>query len=157
MPDEITQPQATEQAPEVVPEISDDEGGLAQYAEEPAQAVQPAPGEAEETFLKGATLDPNKLPEEIKPIFKKMQGAYTRKMQEIAANREKLELVDRLYNDRDFAFQQVAQWAAQNGFQIAPIGAQFNQQPQHAPQRAGAPNPQLVETIKGTQIGRAHV
>ena len=104
----------------------------------------------EEHFLKGSTLDPRQLPAEIQPIWKKMQGAYTKRMQEIAPIREKAAIVERFYNDREFAFQTVAQWAAQNGYSIAPVGAaqQQFQQPAAQPQRQGDVPRELVESIK---------
>ena len=150
MPDELEQLQtATPPEPTQIPEITDEDGGLAQYAEEPAQAMPPVPSETEQTFLEGATLDPNQLPDAIKPIFKKMQGAYTRKMQEIAKVREQAGIVDKFYNDRDFALNTLTQWATQNGYQIAPVGAQFPQRQQTAqPQRAGDPPAEFVETVK---------
>ena len=131
---------------------SADQGGFDQDAQEttiptPQQAQQ---GDGTPSFLAGATLDPTKLPPEIQPIFKKMQGAYTKKMQEAARWREQADIVDRFNNDRDFGFQTVAQWAARNGFSLAPVGAGQNQQPraQQGYQRPGAPDPNIVEAIK---------
>lgn len=130
-----------EPTPEPGQETGDEQQGVIPAAAEQAQQ--------EETFLQGANLDPRKLPPEIQPIFKKMQGAYTKRMQEIAKVRDQAGIVDKFYNDRDFAFQTVAQWAAQNGFSITPVGAQ-NAQP--AQQQSGKPQPQvsqqLIESIK---------
>ena len=127
---------------------SADQGGFDQDAQE---TTIPTPQQAQQdSFLAGATLDPTKLPPEIQPIFKKMQGAYTKKMQEAARWREQADIVDRFNNDRDFGFQTVAQWAARNGFSLAPVGAGQNQQPraQQGYQRPGAPDPNIVEAIK---------
>src|SRR3990167_10125622 len=131
---------------------SADEGGFdqnAQAATIPQTAQTQA--QAEQQFLAGSTLDPTKLPPEIQPIFKKMQGAYTRKMQEAARWREHSEMVERFQNDRDYGFQTVAQWAAQNGYSLAPVGQQ-HPQPQAQQvgqgQRPGQVNPQIVEALK---------
>lgn len=132
-------------------EQTDDQGGFDQNAQA-ATIPTPQQAQAQDTFLAGATLDPTKLPPEIQPIFKKMQGAYTKKMQEAAEWRRQAEIVERFNNDRDFGFQTVAQWAARNGYAIAPVGAQQATQPQAQQQasyqRPGQTNPQIVEAIK---------
>lgn len=112
------------------------------------------PVQTEETFLQAQNLDPRKLSPELQPIFKKMQGAYTKKMQEIAAVREQAEMVDRFRNDRDFAYQTVTQWAQQNGLTLAPVGAQY-QQPTQQPKKVQAP-PELVEVIKASLPEEMH-
>ena len=148
--DELEATQQQETAPAAVDnsQAEDAQGGFDQNAEgaipEAAQQAQ-----AEDTFLANANLDPTKLPPEIQPIFKRMQGAYTKRMQEIARVRDQAGIVERFYNDRDFAFQTVAQWAAQNGYQIAPVGQlQQQAQPTYQQQKPGQPDPRLVETIK---------
>ncbi len=111
----------------------------------PAQSEQAQ--QEEEHFLKGSTLDPRQLPAEIQPIWKKMQGAYTKRMQEFAPIREQAAIVERFYSDRDFAFQTVAQWAAQNGYSIAPLGAQHPQAQQERQRQGNAP-PKVLEAIR---------
>ena len=123
----------------------DGQGGFDQNAEGAIPAAQPA--QQEQTFLAGATLDPTKLPPEIQPIFKKMQGAYTKRMQEAAEWKRQAEIVDRFRNDKDFGFQTVAQWAVQNGYSIAPVG-QPHPQAQPTQQQPGQPDPQIVEAFK---------
>jgi hypothetical protein len=142
---------AVETNPVPSPETSGEEqGGFGDDAQA-ATIPQPAQtqAQAEQQFLAGSTLDPTKLPPEIQPIFKKMQGAYTKKMQEAARWREHSEMVERFQNDRDYGFQTVAQWAARNGYSIAPVGQQ-HPQPQAQPtyQRPGQPDPGIVEAIK---------
>ena len=138
-----------EQTQEFGAQETQDEGaipGVDQVA-----AAQAAP--EQQTFLEGSTLDPRQLPPEIQPIWKRMQSAYTKKMQEIAAVRDQAQIVERFYNDRDFAFQTVAQWAAQNGFAVQPIGAQQHQQAQLTPQQQqgqGDLPPGLVEQVKNS-------
>ena len=125
-----------------------DQGGFDPNAQgaipEAAQTAQ-----AEETFLANANVDPRQLPPEIQPIFKKMQAAYTKRMQQAADWQRQAEIVDKFNNDRDFGFQTVAQWAARNGYQIAPVGQLQQAAPVPArQQQSGQPDPQLVETLK---------
>ena len=141
--------QETIGAPESNPDQTqeDGQGGFDQNAQDTIPAPQQA--QQEQTFLTGATLDPTKLPPEIQPIFKKMQGAYTKRMQEAAEWKRQAEIVERFRNDRDFGFQTVAQWAAQNGYSIAPVGQSHPQaqQPTYQ-QQPGQPDPQIVEAFK---------
>ena len=131
--------------PQEAPETDSTEGGFDQDTQGQSELGQAAQQEAQEHFLAGSTLDPTKLPPEMQPIFKRMQGAYTKKMQDAAALREKASVVDRFYQDRDYAFQTLAQWAAQNGYQIAPVG-QLQQQQRQAQQAPAAD--QITEAIK---------
>jgi hypothetical protein len=79
----------------------------------------------EETFLAGdENLDPRKLDPSLQPIFKRMQGVYTKRMQEFAEIRDRSAEVDRFYNDPTFAQQAVLNWATQNGYQIIPPNGQ---------------------------------
>ena len=112
------------------------------------QDANNATTQAEDTFLSASDLDPRKLPPELQPIFKRMQGVYTKKSQELASIREKAEVVDRFYGDRDFAQQTLVQWAAQNGFQLLPInGGQAPQAAQGA-KAGGIPPAALVDAFK---------
>jgi hypothetical protein len=121
-----------------------DNGG---FDNTPTQAdAQPAQTQ-EQTFLDGqANLDPRKLPAELQPIFKAMQGTFTKKMQALGDIRSKAEMVDRFYNDQTFANQTLQAYAAQNGFQLVPVGQQAGQQQQ--PAQGGKTNPQIVEALK---------
>ena len=83
---------------------------------------------------------------ELDQVFKKMQGAYTRKSQSLAKVRDAASIVERFNSDPDFARQTIMQRAQQLGLNIA----QPNQQSQF-----GMPNgssksmpPELVETVK---------
>lgn len=106
------------------------------------QASVPAEGgqqtqapQAPETFLSDSDLDPRTLDPKLQAIFKRMQGVYTKRMQGLAEIRQKAETVDRFYQDQDFARQTLTAWAAQNGYQLAPIGQSQNQSQQ--PQQQG--------------------
>lgn len=97
----------------------------------------------EEHFLTGEeNLDPRKLDPSLQPIFKRMQGVYTKRMQEIAGVRERAEVVDRFYNDQAFAEQVLRQWAQQNGYQLSQANGQ------NAPAQEGPIPPYLVEAFK---------
>lgn len=110
---------------------------------QPADATQ---GTQEQTFVTGdENLDPRKLDPALQPIFKRMQGAYTKKMQSLAQIQEKAAVVDRFYNDRAFAEQTLAQWAAQNGYQITPANGKVPAQQQQA---QGDVPAYLVEAFK---------
>lgn len=100
---------------------------------------------SEEHFLTGEeNLDPRKLDPALQPIFKRMQGVYTKRMQDIAEIRDRAAEVDRFYNDQAFAQQAVLQWASQNGYTITPPGGQQQQQ---QPQQAEVPA-YLIEAFK---------
>ena len=105
----------------------------------------------EDTFLKGSDLDPRKLPPELQPIFKRMQGVYTKKFQDFSTLRQKADVVDKFYADQNFARETLIGWAAQNGYQLTPInGANASQGVTKAladPGAQGVP-PQLVEAFK---------
>ena len=156
--DEYNAPESTDQAP--VEEASNPEGGeLAAPAttETAAPTTDGTQGQqqAEETFLDGdGNLDPRKLDAALQPIFKRMQAAYTKRMQGVAEIREKAAVVDRFYNDANFAHQTLAQWAAQNGYTLAPVGA-GQQQPQARGGNANAPA-FLVEQFKANLQPELH-
>ena len=122
---------------------------VTQDATDTGQTQAAATQGQEETFLTTSDLDPRKLPPELQPIFKRMQGVYTKRMQDMAAAREKAEIVDRFYGDEQFAKQTLIEWAARNGYQLAPLNGatQGTQQGQPGQQQAQPP-PQLVEAFK---------
>jgi hypothetical protein len=122
----------------------DGQGGFDSNAEGTIQETQQQ-AQQEAQFLAGSTLDPTKLPQEMQPIFKRMQGAYTKRMQEAAAWKKQAEMVQRFQTDRDYGFQTVAQWAAQNGYSIAPIG---HQQQNQQVQQSSNPQQQVVDTFR---------
>jgi len=86
-------------------------------------------------------IDPRDLPPEIVPHFKRMQAAFTKKMQAVARDRDKVELVNKYRSDPDFARQFIQQELQRFG-----VGAQ-TAQPQ-APQGGGGRPPQpFVDAI----------
>src|SRR5690349_19928608 len=152
MPDESWSTDSADQAP--VEEQSNPETGdvAAPQQTDSAQPVtdgtQVQEQAQEETFLDGdGNLDPRKLDAALQPIFKRMQAAYTKRMQGVAEIREKAAVVDRFYNDANFAHQTLAQWATQNGYTLTPVGGQ--QQPQQQRQGGNGQAPAfLVEQFK---------
>jgi hypothetical protein len=81
---------------------------------------------------------------ELDQVFRKMQGAYTRKTQSIAKVRDAAQIVERFNSDPDFARQTILQRAQQLGLNVQQPG-----------QQAGLPNGQaksmpseLVEAVK---------
>lgn len=98
--------------------------------------------QGQEQFLEGSNLDPRKLDPALQPIFKQMQGAYTKRMQALSEIRDKAAVVDRFYSDPQFAQQTLQQWAYQNGYQLTPAGG-----PQQQAQQGNAPS-FLVDAFK---------
>lgn len=133
---------------EAAPEQDEGTGAVAEETGSqdaaPAQTDAAQTQEQEEHFAQGEeTLDPRKLDPALQPIFKKMQGVYTKRMQELAQIRDRAAQVDRFYNDPAFAQQTLLQWANQYGYQVMPPGVQQQQAQQQAP----VPQ-QLVEAFK---------
>jgi len=61
---------------------------------------------------------------ELDQVFRKMQGAYTRKTQSIAKVRDAAQIVERFNSDPDFARQTILQRAQQLGLNLQQPGAQ---------------------------------
>jgi|SRR3990167_880003 len=64
--------------------------------------------EGEESKVDTTFMNPNTLPDELKPAFKKMQQAFTKGMQAIAAQREKVKLFDMFNEDPRAAVKMLA-------------------------------------------------
>ena len=73
----------------------------------------------EETEKEPQFLNPNDLPEELKPAFKKMQASFTRAMQKVAGDKDKVELYDKLMNDPERAVEILA---AKVGLKVSKEG-----------------------------------
>lgn len=67
------------------------DGNTEQNEEEEAPTDPEPPAPTEERFI-----DPDELPKELLPHFKKMQASFTRRMQAIASQKEKVNLYDQL-------------------------------------------------------------
>jgi len=74
----------------------------------------------EETDKETQFLNPNDLPEELKPAFKKMQASFTRAMQKVAGDKDKVEMYDKLMNDPERAVEILA---AKVGLKVSKEGA----------------------------------
>lgn len=81
--------------------------------QEPAPEAPPTTEGQPENFL-----DPAKLPQELQPIWKKMQATYTKKMQGIKEYKQKAEIIDRFNTDPQFAQNLLQQTAQQMGFTL---------------------------------------
>src|SRR3989304_2968309 len=108
-----------------------------------ATETAPAPaGKKEEQFF-----DSSAVPDELKPVWKKMQGAYTRKMQSIGDLKEKGALVDQFRSAPTFALQTIQQAAQQMGYSLSK--AQAAQVVESAATAVGGGAPaELVEAVK---------
>jgi len=86
-----------------------DEGGegTGKEGEESAEleAGEEAGDEGEEVNF----LDPNELPAELKPAFKRMQASFTRAMQKLSGEREKVAMYDKLMENPQQAVELLAQ------------------------------------------------
>lgn len=91
------------------------------------QATQPAPDNAEPSFF-----DPNTVPEELKPAYKQMQAQFTKRMQAISKDRQKIEAYDSFMSD---PVGQLQNLASQYGFSITRGQAQQALQQQQAQQQ----------------------
>lgn len=111
-------------------------------------ATAQATGQAsagEDTFLTDQQImEKIRANPDLDHMFKKMQGAYTRKSQAIAKVRDAASIVDRFNSDPEFARQTILQRAQQLGMQVG--GSQAG--PTGQPQGTDVP-PQLVEAVRG--------
>lgn len=100
-----------------------------------------APAGTEESFI-----DLKDLPPELKPHWKRMHGAYTKKMQTFKATSDKAALVDRFNTDPSFALQTLQQVATQHGYQLVKPG-QTLAPVQATPSPGGTPQA-IVEAVQ---------
>lgn len=103
--------------------------------------------QAAETFT-----NPNDLPAELQPIYKRMQASYTRKMQALSQDRNELrsesENYRRLMNDPEYARQVILESAERLGLQVQPKGGgNGNGHAAATPSAGGAPA-DLVKTVE---------
>lgn len=121
--------------------------GSAVAAEGAAQATA-TPQAGEDTFLTDQQImEKIRANPELNHVFTKMQGSFTRRMQQAAKVRDSAAIVERFNSDPDFARQTILQRASQLGMQV---GGQQTGQTQ-PPQGASVP-PELVESVRG-QLG----
>lgn len=66
-------------------------------------------------------INPADLPDELKPHWKRMHGAYTRIREDYKQSRQARELVERFQADHQFAAQIIAQRAKELGYTLSPI------------------------------------
>lgn len=71
----------------------------------------------EDTFF-----DPNDVPDELKPAYKNMQKAFSKKMQHISSNRQKIDAYESFLAN---PMQNLRQMASQYGLEIVPQGTQL--------------------------------
>ena len=106
---------------------------------------EPQPPAAQETPGTESFIDPATLPPELKQHWTRMHRAYTQGLERIKGVSDKAAIVDRFYNDPQFAAATVAQWAQQHGVQLGGPPAQSA--PPSPPPAAGAP-PEIVEAMR---------
>ena len=99
----------------------------------------------EQTFLDDeALMDKIRTTPELDHVFKKMQGAYTRRTQGLAKFREAASIVERFNTDPEFARQTIQQRAGQLGLHIGNP----TQQTVGTPNGSSTLPPELIEAVK---------
>ena len=94
------------------------ENGAAEPVEQTEPAQPAAGGSAPAASDQDAFFDPANLPPELQDQWKRMQGAYTKKMQKLAGAREAASIVERFNSDPDYARQIILQRAQQMGLSL---------------------------------------
>jgi hypothetical protein len=103
------------------------------------------PNPAVESFI-----NPSELPEEIKPHWKRMHSAYTKRLEKFNERKPDLDMLDRFRNDPSFARDLLQHEAQRLGFSLAPVNGTTPQTPPTAAARSGdGPPATLVNAIKG--------
>lgn len=120
---------------------SDDPPIAEPAGEEPAEPAsgEHGPSPTEETFFDPAALAP-----ELQTQWKKMQGAYTKRLQKFSQAQEAANIVNRFNSDPEFARQTILSRAQQLGLNIAQPG----QQPGMPHGTSKSMPPELVEAVK---------
>jgi hypothetical protein len=90
-------------------------------------------------------IDPRDLPPDVQPHFKRMQAAFTKKMQKLSADLDKVGLVDKFRSDPEFARQLITQESQRLGLSIQ--AASMGQQQPQAPRGAAVIPQQFVDAV----------
>ncbi len=112
MSEDNTQGTVTEET-QVAPEAEETTGS------EETQTQGNEDAQKEESFF-----DPNDLPEELQGQWKRMQGSFTKKMQKLSGDLDKVDAYNRFQSDPEFAKQTLTQAANQMGLTLAQAQAQ---------------------------------
>ena len=133
--DELESGTATEAAPQGL-ESPEPTGDVSASATPAAETPAASP---EESFI-----DPSQLPEELKPHWKRMHGAYTKSREELKRGREAYSEVQKFYSDLDYQERILNQVATQRGYKLVrpndPASAAQSASPSSSP--AGQAPPQ---------------
>ena len=108
------------------------------------EPTEPAPGDGGAPVQEDSVFDPSQLAPELQTQWKKMQGAYTKRMQSIAQTKNAAQIVDRFNTDPDFARQTIQQRAQQLGMTLGQPGSQ----PGLSNGSSKSLPPELVEAVK---------
>jgi hypothetical protein len=94
-------------------------------------------------------IDPSQLPEELKPHWKRMHGAYTKTREELKSGREARSEIQKFYSDLAYQEQILQRVATQRGYQLVRPNEQAAA-PSASPteQPAGQAPADFVEKIK---------
>ena len=143
MPEGITPAAPESGIPAEAPAVSPGQAS-SQPSPDPGPAAAP-PQPEEPTFF-----DPSALADELKPAYKQMQAAFTKKMQGISGERQKIEAYNQFMSDPIGQMQQVA---AQYGYSLTR--AQAAQAVQEQQQQAPSWEPQSWDEVMARAEERA--
>lgn len=133
--------------------------GQAEKAEQISGTPEPSPeGKTQDkpatTTTEDTFFDPTSLPDELKPAYKQMQAAFTKKSQGIRQEKQKIDAYNAFERAPEETIQRIAQ---QMGYQLVRAGQQ-EQQAQATPQNtASDPNwkPDTWDEVIGLAEQRA--
>ncbi|KKK68028.1 hypothetical protein LCGC14_2948170, partial [marine sediment metagenome] len=120
---------------------------------EPAPADEGATEPAREPAVAEGFFNLDELSEEersrFKPAWAKMQGAYTKKLEGVRQSKDKVDFVDRLFSDEQFALQQAADLYSRLGYQVPQAQGPAQKATPSAATGSGVTAPQhLVDSIR---------
>jgi hypothetical protein len=136
------QPASTPSEPEGTPVASpepDATGQAPQQDTATGQAPIVAAPESEPSFF-----DIKQLAPELLPAYKQMQGAFTKRMQEASAHRQKIEAYDAFMAD---PVGNLMEMSKRYGLNVGPVGGQPQGQPQQTPQDLQTWEPQSWKEV----------
>lgn len=120
----------TDGAPDAgtTPAVPDITQGQASDTSKAVSGQPKGPESAEQQAPEESFFDPAALPDELKPGYKQMQSAFTKRMQELSKHRQKIDAYDAFEKDPQGTLERIA---AQMGLTISQRGQQqAQQQPQ---------------------------
>jgi hypothetical protein len=118
-------------------------------AETAETAAPTTPAEKAAKLAEEHFIDPSTLPDEIKPHWKRMHGAYNKRLEEIRAGKQDIEFLAKFRSDPEFARTVLQAEARRFGYDLAaPNGADKPATTRPQQQGGDAPPPDMIERIR---------